>query len=638
MPQLTAEERVEVDAIKASTSENPVPTTLQTDARVIARVTDGIYRQPASALRELISNAYDADAQIVTISTDRPRFRLITVEDDGVGMTPEVLWHLLHHIGGSVKRTRAGIDYEVTKDDDPNRSRAGRPLIGKIGIGLFSVSQLTQSFQIITKVAGDEYHTVARVKLRTYSDTPEADEDGKFEAGLVHVWREPAHNKLSHGTTIVLDAIRPQTIETLRSKNRWDAVHASIEELSARNAIQAPRFHIGSVEPEDEGRFREYQDEYTHLPWTNDDSPGAAFQNLVNGVWGSLAAGQPNPSIDKLCDYYLKMVWQLSLWAPLPYLGPHPFLVPSSDLIDVFAISADARHGRKLETGCSAQDGTIDVVQSHDLDFRVIVDDLELARPIDVQRSAFTSAAVGTPNLFVGEVDQRFTGTPEEISGGPLRFQAYLLWTPKVVPTEHQGVLVRVHNASGSSFDETFIDFPVREQTRLPQISCEIYIMEGFDGALNIDRESFNFAHPHAVVVTRWLHAALRYVIAEQKRRASTSQKLKRQAKAGEAKGRGADVVAEVWDETSGGDGTPAPTVVFSDRSERTEPNQYHLPETDVLGSFVGRDSNQRRDKIASTVENLLQVVAAFGGLDGLSDSDVQKMATALRKIVQAYE
>jgi hypothetical protein len=39
-----------------------VHTTLQTNEQVIARVTDGIYRQPASALRELISNAYDADA------------------------------------------------------------------------------------------------------------------------------------------------------------------------------------------------------------------------------------------------------------------------------------------------------------------------------------------------------------------------------------------------------------------------------------------------------------------------------------------------------------------------------------------------------------------------------------------------
>ena len=43
---------------------------LATDDRVLARITDGIYRQPGSALRELIANAYDADAENVYIQTD----------------------------------------------------------------------------------------------------------------------------------------------------------------------------------------------------------------------------------------------------------------------------------------------------------------------------------------------------------------------------------------------------------------------------------------------------------------------------------------------------------------------------------------------------------------------------------------
>ena len=49
----------------------------------IGRITDGIYRQPASALRELITNAYDADATNVYVETDWPRFSRISVRDDG---------------------------------------------------------------------------------------------------------------------------------------------------------------------------------------------------------------------------------------------------------------------------------------------------------------------------------------------------------------------------------------------------------------------------------------------------------------------------------------------------------------------------------------------------------------------------
>src|SRR5262249_1177785 len=85
-----------VARIEASTSsDDVVETTLKTDERVIARVTDGIYRQPGSAFRELISNAYDADATRVTIKTDAPRFERITIEDDGLGMTPVALANLL---------------------------------------------------------------------------------------------------------------------------------------------------------------------------------------------------------------------------------------------------------------------------------------------------------------------------------------------------------------------------------------------------------------------------------------------------------------------------------------------------------------------------------------------------------------
>src|ERR1700750_1633072 len=90
------EEAALIDAINASTGD-AVYTLLETDQRVIARVTDGIYRQPASAIRELISNAYDADATKVVIKTDAPRFSRISVEDDGHGMTPKALAHMLRH-------------------------------------------------------------------------------------------------------------------------------------------------------------------------------------------------------------------------------------------------------------------------------------------------------------------------------------------------------------------------------------------------------------------------------------------------------------------------------------------------------------------------------------------------------------
>ena len=72
---------------------------LSTDDRVLARITDGIYRQPGSALWELIANAYDADAQNVYVQTDAPRFSKISVSrrwhgsyDRGTGKPDPSYW------------------------------------------------------------------------------------------------------------------------------------------------------------------------------------------------------------------------------------------------------------------------------------------------------------------------------------------------------------------------------------------------------------------------------------------------------------------------------------------------------------------------------------------------------------------
>ena len=214
--------------IEGSSSRSPVNTALRTDERVLARVTDGIYRQPGSAIRELVSNAYDADAKQVVIKTDRPRFRTLSVEDDGMGMTPAALAHLLHHIGGSAKRSREGADLGIASTSDPTRSPSGRRLIGKIGIGLFSVSQLTHRFQIITKTPGDPFRTIALVVLRQYSDegSPRPNEVEAYDAGLVTIWREPAADVDSHGTTIILTDIRLQSRDTLQSRDLWEAIDA----------------------------------------------------------------------------------------------------------------------------------------------------------------------------------------------------------------------------------------------------------------------------------------------------------------------------------------------------------------------------------------------------------------------------
>lgn len=636
-----------IDKIFASSDRSKVAeTVLQTDEQVIARVTDGIYRQPASAFRELISNAYDADASHVVIKTDAPRFSRITIEDDGHGMTPPVLAHLLLHIGGSAKRNQLGAELGVTSAENPTRSPRGRRLIGKIGIGLFSVSQLTHSFQIITKVQGDSHRTIASVALRQFSEFKETTSKGKeqlFESGIVKIWRERATDKDAHGTTIALTSIRPQARDTLRSYEIWSAIehNENLGPEEEKQEIEPPKYHIGRISKDGTTIKRPPSGKKWSLPWQRNDKPDQAFKKLVASVWDELYHSNPNPQLDRLFDYYLRMVWQLALAVPLPYVEGHLFDQPCSGWTTTYEIANTAK-GMAKRAPDSKQTirKTLGLSDPKDEpgNFDVFIDDLKLARPVKFRGLPTTDHALKQPLVFVGKCDQKFSKLPVELSGGPLAFEAYLFWTPKIAPTEHQGSLIRIHGSSGTLFDSTFMRYQVSEQTRLRQITCEIFVSEGLDSALNIDRESFNHAHPHSVFITKWLHSALRQLATVQKREASSVRKATRSAIADAQLSELHKIANETWVQETDDEGSAPPTVELSDAEDQPSPNRdtYAFSRSAIVGAETEgrRSKSTKTDIVEEKLKAIAQVLASFQLLERLSQKRQEQLLRAIYRIL----
>ena len=619
-------------AIAASQGRDEIViTSLQADGRVLARVTDGIYRQPGSAIRELISNAYDADASRVIITTDRPRFEHITIEDDGVGMSPEAVVHLLRHIGGSAKRSPEGRELGVTSSD-VNLSPGGRRLIGKIGIGLFSVAQLTQTFQIITKTAGDNWRTVASVALKQYSDEQLADSESTYEAGLVSIWQEPASDIDAHGTTVVLDQIRPKTKETLQSAGDWQRIE--------KDTLDPPRFHIGRYRPsETYDELRRTRGKFENVPWNDSDEPSEAFTKLVNAVWEELDRGDRNPKLDQMFDYYLSMIWQLSLAIPVTYIAGHPFEIQFDGSTQVYELSGSAPRSAialDLSRGQTIRDRLqLSDAHSEANDFRVVIDDLELHRPLVFRNLPTTANKVKSPMMFVGQLRETFPGVDREISGGPLAFQAYLLWAPKIAPVDHAGALVRVHGASGTLFDPSFLRYQVAEPTRLRQISCEIFVTEGLDSAINIDRESFNFAHAHIVRLTSWLHNALTRSITQQKQVASfVRQRAKDEGEEAERSVLDS-IVAEAWRKITGDDDDIPPILFERRRTAEGSAGSYVFDRNRVLGDLAYRSSQQSR-RIERQVTAIAQILDAYEMFEGLEPNQRENLMRLIVNILKA--
>ncbi len=613
------------DRIKATEGQtDAVHAVLRTDGRVLARVTDGIYRLPGASIRELISNAYDADATRVTIRTDRPRFNRIVVEDDGHGMDADALAHMLEHIGGSAKRSSKGLDLGVT-GTNANMSPNGRRLIGKIGIGLFSVSQLTQQFQIITKVKGESKRTVASIVLKQFTDDAVEDAEAQLESGLVTTWQEPAlQDRDTHGTTVILNKIRPRTRQLLQGSALWQRV---IEEDA-----DPPKYHIGSFDSTNDevGTLPRTSE---RLPWPTNSDPLRRFQSMVDSVWSEVDLGHTNPKLENLFDNYLRMLWQLGLSAPVRYVDDEP--VAEAFDGDVLELSP---RGAAIAT--VAPEDLAEKLKFIDKDpagkepFRVFFDDVELRRPVRFKDLPTTTNRVRRPMLFRGHLREDFPGIPEEVSGGPLEFTAYLMWAPKIAPVESVGSLIRVHGASGTGYDETFMRYQVAEITRLRQITCEIFVTRGLEAALNIDRESVNQSHPHAVRLTSWLHAALKSSIAYQKRVANQLREQSRTEASDAQQAALGAVVERLWEEVTD-DPQAVPKVAFSDSASVRADLKF--PRTRIFG-----DNFTARSKVEQTTERQLtaitQILAAYGLLDDLAQEESERLIAHLAEILRVTE
>jgi hypothetical protein len=152
---------------------------INVSSRVLRHIGRGIYRTPAGALKELVSNAYDAGAREVTIGW--PVLESIVVTDNGKGMTEEEFVDIVQHIGFSKKNTGDEVIVPGT--------RIKRRAIGHFGIGLLAVGQLASMMTITAKTKGTRTGFAAEIDFDQFEHFTEDDiyrADVKPEPGVEH--------------------------------------------------------------------------------------------------------------------------------------------------------------------------------------------------------------------------------------------------------------------------------------------------------------------------------------------------------------------------------------------------------------------------------------------------------------------
>ena len=112
------------------------------DKSVISHLSLGLYKNFSRAIKELVSNAYDALATEVKMNLDIKSKRLI-IKDNGKGMNKDDIKKQLLTIGKTTPRTQKSIGL-------------GRKRIGQFGVGFLAVFPYCKNIRLISKKVGED--------------------------------------------------------------------------------------------------------------------------------------------------------------------------------------------------------------------------------------------------------------------------------------------------------------------------------------------------------------------------------------------------------------------------------------------------------------------------------------------------
>ena len=180
-------------------------------SKIVGHVSAGIYRSAGGALKELVSNAFDANATRVVVTTNWPSFDIVTCYDNGAGITLQEFRRVMKGgIGESSKRADTDVTLEL-----------GRPIIGVLGIGILGIAQVCHEFKVISHHPETSTAFQAIVRLLDYLREKVDDvdiartDDKEFEIGQFEV-EEIKYDPSQAGTYIIAADMRSAFVRKFR--------------------------------------------------------------------------------------------------------------------------------------------------------------------------------------------------------------------------------------------------------------------------------------------------------------------------------------------------------------------------------------------------------------------------------------
>jgi hypothetical protein len=434
----------------------------------IIRELSGIYKPFGKAFKELISNAYDADADVVAVKLSDD-FATLEIHDDGAGMTPFELREDFAKLGGSRKRLVTGV------------TAKGRARIGHKGIGFLAVARYCNAMEVVSTTT------------RRHTGTLNGDFKGKTidVAGLIKI---PIPRTLVCPRLIIKSLIVTSEIGKTRLKavdylidakgilslhRRVRGRHLSFEikyEVDCRDleltAVLNFEYLLGLENRTDLNEIRDFC--RLEIRELNQLDPGIArhytkvtLKGLKEFVIRDLKAPRKGGwvrNIESLSGIE-RLIWQIQRCAPIQYSLPESMM----HLLGQPSLNSELKSLEKLVFSGPG------------------IHNLELSRPV------WSIDATDASNVVM---------LPIDINSAGVRAKGYVLGhSEAITPAEYRGIAIRVRNVQIGTPGFFGLEEKLSGQNKgiLSQITGELNVLEGLDStdALNPGRDSFYEENPH---------------------------------------------------------------------------------------------------------------------------------------------
>lgn len=130
------------------------PKRIRVERRIVNLLSRSLYSDFPRAIREMVSNSYDADATVVRISVDL-RNKEITVEDNGNGMSSEQFGGYLRIAGNPIEGTNISPKFQ-------------RQRIGHFGVGFLASFPFCDRLEVTSKREGSDMSFTAIIPAERF--------------------------------------------------------------------------------------------------------------------------------------------------------------------------------------------------------------------------------------------------------------------------------------------------------------------------------------------------------------------------------------------------------------------------------------------------------------------------------------